>query len=1110
MKILTLILTCVISFQAFTQVNLTQVGKLPYNDELNDIWGTVVNGTEYALVGVRTGFSVVDLSNPSNPTEVFSEAGATSTWRDIKTWNNHAYVTNESAGGLLIVDLSTLPGNANLFTKTYTGSSYPWTTAHNLYIDENGICYIFGANYNQGGVIILDLTQDPKNPVELGTWNQHYLHDGVARGDTLWGSAVLSGIQLAIDVTNKSNPTTMVNWATPHNFTHNCWFSDDGSHLFTTDEVSDAYVAAYDVSDFNNVTETDKIQSSPGQNVIPHNTHVLNDFLVTSYYTDGVQIVDAARPHNIIEVGNFDTSPSYSGNGFNGCWGAYPWLPSGLVLATDIEEGLYVLNPTYQRACYVEGTVSDSLCGGNIINAQIDIVGTGITTTTNLLGEFAFGTVQSGTYSIQISKTGYTTKTINNVNLANGQLTNLNVLLNSNGTGIQYSGTISSGGSPLANAKVHIQNSSYSSTSETDPQGQFADCNIAAGTYDISISKWGYQTVCLTNQTINASNNTLTQSLSFGYEDDFSNDLGWTVSSTASTGIWTRGEPDGTFDNNTPINPDNDASGDCLDKAFMTGNGGGGIGNDDIDGGTTTATSPAMDLSNYTDPYIDYASWFYASDQSGEGTDYYKVEISNGTTTATIENLGTTANNMSQWNNKSFRILDFISLSSNMQIIVEAGDVGQGDIVEAAIDNIIVFDSAGNNPGLPPVAAMTSSVNDLCIGGQANFTDNSSNNPTSWAWTFQGGTPSTSSVQNPTISYANPGTYDVTLVVSNANGSDTITSQALINVFAAPSANFTTSANQLTISFTDISSNAQSWVWDFGDGNSSSSQNPSHTYASAGNYTVCLTADNPGCASDSSCSSINVSAAGAAPQANFGTTNATSICEGQSITFIDQSLNTPSSWEWTFQGGSPATSNQQNPTITYANPGTYFVKLKAVNGVGSDSITQQGFVTVDAKPVGNFSYTINGQTVSFTDNSSNATSWLWGFGNGIFNTSQSPTHAYNSNGTYTVCLTVEGSNPNCPDDVYCQNVTIGPSSIEELHQENLQLYPNPVAHDLIVSGFVNNSTRAFTIYDMYGKAVFNKMMNPQNGQILVNITNLSAGSYVIQVDAFHSKIVKLE
>jgi hypothetical protein len=95
---------------------------------------------------------------------------------------------------------------------------------------------------------------------------------------------------------------------------------------------------------------TDLIQSWSGfTNVVPHNTHVIGNYLVTSYYTDGVTIVDASDPYNLIEVAYFDTSPQYEGDGYNGCWGAYPYLPSGLILATDRQNGLHVLSTPYSE-----------------------------------------------------------------------------------------------------------------------------------------------------------------------------------------------------------------------------------------------------------------------------------------------------------------------------------------------------------------------------------------------------------------------------------------------------------------------------------------------------------------------------------------------------------------------------------------------------------------------------------------------------------------------------------------------------------------------------------------------------------------------------------------
>jgi hypothetical protein len=116
-------------------------------------------------------------------------------------------------------------------------------------------------------------------------------------------------------------------------------------------------------SDFSNVTELSRGQSAPGTNTIIHNTYFLNNYAVNSYYTYGVSIFDVTRKNNLVEVGNFDTSPGFSGDGFNGAWGVWCYLPSGNIIASDIETGLWVLKPTYKRACYLEGTVVDTLCG---------------------------------------------------------------------------------------------------------------------------------------------------------------------------------------------------------------------------------------------------------------------------------------------------------------------------------------------------------------------------------------------------------------------------------------------------------------------------------------------------------------------------------------------------------------------------------------------------------------------------------------------------------------------------------------------------------------------------------------------------------------------------
>ena len=131
--------------QAQNTLNTTLIGQLSYSGKtLSDVWAHVdSNGNEYALVGVLDGTSIVDISTPSNPVELFFMPGPQTIWRDLKTHQNHAYVTNEGGDGLLVIDLNNLPNSEQHYD--WDGDSLGLSSAHNLYID-NGYAYIFGAN----------------------------------------------------------------------------------------------------------------------------------------------------------------------------------------------------------------------------------------------------------------------------------------------------------------------------------------------------------------------------------------------------------------------------------------------------------------------------------------------------------------------------------------------------------------------------------------------------------------------------------------------------------------------------------------------------------------------------------------------------------------------------------------------------------------------------------------------------------------------------------------------------------------------------------------------------------------------------------------------------
>ena len=556
-------------------LNINLLSNLDYNYDLSDVWGYANDDGEYALVGVYNGISVVDVTNPYDPVELGFFNGPESIWRDLKTWGDYLYCINDEDGdggaGLQILNLEELiNGDSN---PTYIENmSLGFETAHNIFIDENGVLYVFGANYGTGGALMYDLVANPENPPLLGVFNDYYLHDGMVRGDTLWGGAINDGVFTVIDVSDKQNPEIIGSHATPNNFSHNCWISDDGDYLFTTDEVSGAYVAAYDVSNLNDIEEVDRIQAwSPQTNVIPHNTHVDGDFIVTSYYADGVSVVDVSNPSNLVEVGYYDTSEDYSGSGFNGAWGAYPWLPSGNILVTDIETGLYVLEPKYTNACFVEGVITDSNTGLPIGNAQVQILGSSTIVYTDLGGYFQTGLAVDGTYELLISSSGYNDY-IQTVTLNNGQIINLDTqlsLLGSYNTQLSVVNALTLTG--LSQASVNISNEIVDYQFSSSTSGELL-VTLTEGTYSISIGLWGYQTLC-SEFTVSETQTDFIFELDRAYFDDFSVDLGWVVESDASleSGIWERVIP--VSYSNMSLSPNQDVDGDCGDHAFITDNG---------------------------------------------------------------------------------------------------------------------------------------------------------------------------------------------------------------------------------------------------------------------------------------------------------------------------------------------------------------------------------------------------------------------------------------------------------------------------------------------------------------------------------------------------------
>lgn len=320
-------------------------------------------------------------------------------------------------------------------------------------------------------------------------------------------------------------------------------------------------------------------------------------------------------------------------------------------------------------------------------------------------------------------------------------------------------------------------------------------------------------------------------------------------------------------------------------------------------------------------------------------------------------------------------------------------------------------------PSCNVVANFSGAPTSGCAPLAVNFTDLSTGPVTSWSWNFGDG--NTSTAQNPSNTYAAAGTYTVTLTVTSATCSDGETKTGYVTVGTTPTANFigspTSGCAPLTASFTDQSTGGPtSWSWDFGDGNTSTAQNPSHVYASAGSYTVSLTVSSAGC-SDGEIKT-NYITVNAAPTAAF-VGAPTSGCALLTVNFTDQSTGGPTSWSWDFGDGN--TSTAQSPSHIYAAAGTYTVSLTVTAAGCSDGETKTNYITVTSAPTAQFvGSPTSGQaplTVNFTDQSTGGpTSWAWNFGDAGTSTAQNPSHVYAAAGTYTVTLTASntcGSDP---------------------------------------------------------------------------------------------------
>ena len=321
----------------------------------NDIWGYVDSDqNEYAIIGTRTHFNFVNVSSNANASLVNSFAGSmSSSWRDMKTYSQWAYGCTEANEGLSIFFMGDNPSQ-NGVSFVAQNRDY-FTAAHNIFIDEaHGRLYAIGTNTQSSGVIILDIKTNPEVPILLNSTNLQgqYIHDMYVEDHI--GYANCGGRGLYVYDFSDPNDIKVLGTMTSYpeqGYNHSCWLNEDDKHLIMADETHNTGLKVVDVSDPTDIEVLSTFRSAllgPGNTrSIAHNPFVRDDYVIISYYHEGIQVFDMSNPNNVKQVAWYDTEPDNTNySGFDGAWGAYPYLPSGKILGSDVQTGLYVLKAT--------------------------------------------------------------------------------------------------------------------------------------------------------------------------------------------------------------------------------------------------------------------------------------------------------------------------------------------------------------------------------------------------------------------------------------------------------------------------------------------------------------------------------------------------------------------------------------------------------------------------------------------------------------------------------------------------------------------------------------------------------------------------------------------
>ena len=332
----------------------------------NDSWGWTdpVTGNEYALIGLNNGLAFVDVTSPQSPVYLGKLPTHTDNapWRDVKVFDNHAFIVSESTNhGMQVFDLTRLRDVTNT-PQTFNEDAHyaEFGNAHNIIINKNsGFAYALGSDTFNGGPHFIDIS-NPTNPQPAGGYGlDDYSHDAQVvtynGPDSQYaGQEIFIGSnenEIAIvNITDKANPESIA--TIDYNqigYTHQGWFTEDQRYFILGDELDERSFGTPTRTLIFNLSDLDNPQLhfeylGPTA-AIDHNGYINGNTYYLANYTAGVRILDASQiaDRTLTETAFFDTVPSTDEASFNGVWNVYPYLPSGTLIVTDIRGGLFLL-----------------------------------------------------------------------------------------------------------------------------------------------------------------------------------------------------------------------------------------------------------------------------------------------------------------------------------------------------------------------------------------------------------------------------------------------------------------------------------------------------------------------------------------------------------------------------------------------------------------------------------------------------------------------------------------------------------------------------------------------------------------------------------------------